>query len=63
MRDMQMILRTISGLNIMGADICEVVPALDPTGITCINAANLMFELTCIAAVARTQGRRAARRS
>jgi guanidinopropionase len=63
MRDMQMILRTISGLNIVGGDICEVVPALDPTGITCINAANLMFELTCLAAVARSQSGRAARRS
>jgi guanidinopropionase len=62
MRDMQMILRTISGLNIIGGDICEVVPGLDPTGITCINAANLMFELTCLAAVARTKSGRAARR-
>ena len=55
MRDMQMILRTISGVNIIGGDICEVVPQLDPTGITCINAANLVFELACLAAVARTR--------
>ena len=40
MRDLQMVLRAISGLNIIGGDICEVVPSLDPTGITCINAAN-----------------------
>jgi guanidinopropionase len=52
MRDLQMILRALTGINMMGGDICEVVPSLDPTGITCINAANLMFELTCIAAVA-----------
>ncbi|WP_342640644.1 agmatinase [Rhodoligotrophos ferricapiens] len=54
MRDMQMILRALTGLKVVGADICEVVPSLDPTGITCINAANLMFELTCLAAVARS---------
>jgi guanidinopropionase len=58
MRDAQMMLRGISGLEIVGADICEVVPSLDPTGITCINAANLMFELTCLAAVSRSGGRR-----
>jgi len=63
MRDLQMVLRTISGLNIIGGDICEVVPSLDPTGITCINAANLMFELTCLAAVARTRSGHAVQRS
>lgn len=52
MRDMQMILRRITGLDIVGGDICEVVPALDPTGITCVNAANLMFEIACLTAVA-----------
>jgi len=52
MRDAQMILRALNGIDLVGADICEVVPSLDPTGITCINAANLMFELTCLAAVA-----------
>jgi guanidinopropionase len=55
MRDIQVILRASSGLNIVGGDICEVVPSLDLSGITCINAANLMFELTCLAAVARTR--------
>lgn len=62
MRDVQVILRTLSGLNIIGGDICEVVPQLDPTGITCINAANLLFELACLAAVARTRRGQAARR-
>jgi guanidinopropionase len=54
MRDAQMMLRALTGLNMVGGDICEVVPSLDPTGMTCINAANLMFELTCLAAVARS---------
>jgi guanidinopropionase len=53
MRDVQMMLRALNGSDIVGGDICEVVPALDPTGITCINAANLMFELTCLVATAR----------
>lgn len=57
MRDVQMILRRLTGLPVVGADICEVVPGLDPTGITCINAANLMFELTCLIAAARGAGR------
>lgn len=56
MRDAQMILRALTGREVIGGDICEVVPSLDPSGITCINAANLMFELTCLAAVVR--GRR-----
>ena len=62
MRDVQMMLRKISGLNLAGGDVCEVVPSLDPTGITCINAANLMFELTCLAAVAHDQRRSKKRR-
>lgn len=50
MRDVQVILRRLTGANIVGGDVCEVVPSLDPTGITCVNAANLMFELTCLVA-------------
>ncbi|MGF7162124.1 guanidinopropionase [Rhodoligotrophos appendicifer] len=53
MRDLQMILRKLTGANIIGGDICEVVPGLDPSGMTCVNAANLLFEMTCLAAVAR----------
>jgi guanidinopropionase len=54
MRDVQMILRALTGAKVIGGDICEVVPSLDPTGITCINAANLMFELACLVAKARS---------
>lgn len=60
MRDAQMILRSLTGIDLIGGDICEVVPSLDPTGITCINAANLMFELTCLAAVAHQNRKKAA---
>ena len=53
MRDVQMMLRGLDGLDFVGGDVCEVVPSLDPAGITCINAANLMFEITCLVARAR----------
>ncbi len=32
------------------ADISEVAPALDPSGLTCVTAANLMFEMLCVIA-------------
>jgi guanidinopropionase len=53
MRDSQVMLRALTGLEVIGGDVCEVAPPLDPSGITCINAANLMFEILCLVAVAR----------
>jgi guanidinopropionase len=47
-RDCQVILRSLMGKDIIGADICEVAPCYDPTGITSVTAANLMFEITCL---------------
>lgn len=49
-RDVQVILRSLQGKNIVGADICEVAPCYDPTGVTCVTAANMMFEMLCIIA-------------
>ena len=49
-RDVQVIIRSLQGENIVGADICEVAPCYDPTGITCVTAANMMFEMLCIIA-------------
>jgi arginase family enzyme len=49
-RDMQVILRSLQGREIVGADISEVTPCFDPTGITCITVANLIFEMLCIVA-------------
>jgi guanidinopropionase len=59
MRDMQVILRGMRGMNIIGGDVCEVAPPLDPTGMTALNAANLMFEILCLTAetIGRKQGR------
>jgi len=58
MRDVQVILRSLRGLNIVGADISEVSPPYDPTGITAVNAANLMFEILCLMVEADVTRRR-----
>ena len=57
MRDSQVILRALTGLQIVGGDVCEVAPPLDPSGLTCINAANLMFEILCLVATTRAARR------
>lgn len=49
-RDAQVILRSLRGRHIVGADISEVSPCFDPTGITCVTVANLMFEMLCVMA-------------
>jgi len=50
MRDSQVMLRGLRGLHLVGGDVCEVSPPLDPTGHTALNAANLMFEILCVVA-------------
>ena len=57
MRDSQVMLRALTGLEVVGGDVCEVAPPLDPAGITCIAAANLMFEILCLIATARAARR------
>jgi len=52
-RDVQVILRSLAGKDIVGADISEVAPCYDPTGITCVTAANLMFEILCVMVAGR----------
>lgn len=58
MRDSQVMIRALSDLRIVGGDVCEVAPALDPSGLTQLNAANLLFEIVCViaAAVGRESG-------
>ena len=55
MRDSQVILRELTGLDVIGGDVCEVAPSLDPTGLTALNAANLLFEIVCLVAEARSR--------
>lgn len=50
MRDAQVIIRGLQGLDIVGGDVCEVLPLADPSGHTALNAANLMFEMLCVVA-------------
>jgi guanidinopropionase len=47
-RDVQVMIRALRGVDLVGADISEIAPCYDPTGITSITAANLMFELLCV---------------
>lgn len=49
-RDAQVILRGLKGLDILGADFNELCPPADPTGNSAIVANNLMFEMLCVMA-------------
>ncbi|OYX41841.1 MAG: agmatinase [Rhodobacterales bacterium 32-67-9] len=42
------VVRECAGLNIVGADMVEVSPPVDPTGGTAWLAASLMFEMLCV---------------
>jgi guanidinopropionase len=52
MRDSQVVLRGLTGLQIVGGDVNEVSPWLDPAGITQVAASSLMFEILCLMATA-----------
>lgn len=49
-RQAQVFLRELRGIPIVGADVVEVSPPLDPSGGTALVAANLMFEILCLLA-------------
>ena len=49
-RDVQVMVRSLQGKHLVGGDICEVAPCFDPTGITAVTAANLMWEMLCVLA-------------
>jgi guanidinopropionase len=53
MRDVQMMLRNMCGLNVIGADLVEMSPPFDASGTTAIHAANIMFEMLCVMADAK----------
>lgn len=46
----QLMLRRLRGLNLIGADVVEVAPPLDPLGNTAYIGATMLFELACIVA-------------
>ncbi len=52
-QQMMALFHRLRGLNIVGADIVEVAPAYDPTGITALFAARAGYEILCLLARAR----------
>ena len=49
-REAQTMVRALAGVDIIGADLVEVSPPLDPSGITALTGATLLFELLCVMA-------------
>ena len=48
MLEAQRLLRALAGLDFVGADVVEVSPPFDPTGVTALNAATILFEILCL---------------
>jgi guanidinopropionase len=46
-REAQRAVRALAGANIIGADVVEVSPPFDPSGLTALTGATMMFELLC----------------
>ena len=44
------LLRGLKGLNLIGGDVVEVAPPLDPTGNTSLVGVSLMYEIFCLLA-------------
>ncbi len=51
-REAQVMIRALSGLDIVGADLVEVSPPFDTQGLTSLAGANLLFEILCVTAEA-----------
>jgi len=49
-REAQAMVRLLDGLNLIGADLVEVAPPFDPSGLTALTGATIMFELLCVLA-------------
>ena len=54
-REAMRILRGLSGLNLVGADLVEVSPPFDPSGGTALVGATMMFEILCLLAETRAR--------
>lgn len=50
MREAQGMVRMLAGTEIIGADMVEVSPPFDNSGVTALNGATIMFELLCVMA-------------
>lgn len=51
-REALSLVRAMAGLDLVGADLVEVAPPLDPSGITALAGATLAFEILCLLAQA-----------
>jgi guanidinopropionase len=51
----QRMVRRLQGLNLVGADLVEVSPPFDPSGMTAWVGVNVMFELLCVLADATSR--------
>jgi guanidinopropionase len=54
-REVNGLLRGLSDIKLVGADIVEVSPPFDPAGGTALVAANVAFEILCLLAAARVR--------
>jgi guanidinopropionase len=57
-REAQAMIRKLSGLNIIGADVVEVSPPFDVGGMTALAGATMLFELLCVMADGLARRRR-----
>ncbi|QYU70880.1 agmatinase [Leptolyngbya sp. 15MV] len=57
------VLRAVAGANIVGADVVEVLPDRDPTGITALLAAHVAFEVLAMDASRRVGSERVTQRT
>lgn len=55
MIEAQRLIRELAGLDFVGGDVVEVSPPFDPSGLTAQNAANVLFEILCVLALAFKQ--------
>ena len=46
----QLMIRDLRGLDLVGADVVEVSPPFDASGLTALTGATMMFELLCVLA-------------
>ena len=57
--DAQQLLRGLRGIDFIGGDLVEVSPPFDPSGVTALAGAALMFEILCLLAERVAQRRQA----
>ncbi len=55
-RELQMMLRSLDGIDVVGADVVEVAPAYDHAELTALAAANLVYEILALLARKRYSG-------